>query len=423
MNLCKSHIIKGLLTCTLSATLALPCWAQDISVSMDASGSIGHDGWEKEKQFALDLVESFRNVPNTRFNIIQFASDAQNIHHFSDSQEIDDIKLSISSMEYSQGKTATRSTMQQAINNFLYESDDDKDKLSVLITDGNPYPAIEQDPCDQREALQASSISSLILGVGGSWQAAKVECLVEDPQRHVLTLNTFDDLTKSVPLISSMMATFSSDPNDTLALYLPFENTENPAQDAARSLSNTIKGDIYLQDNGVNGSAVQFDGTHEKITIEDPFKTIEVTGELTLAFWLNLQDWPTGNEIIGRFGDDTKQGTLALMLGHEGDIVFYLHNKHIIPKQKLTLHEWSHLALSYHEDKNQIRLYLNGELIMADAFSIGTKTSFAVNQPISLGKGRWNTSRYFNGQFDEFKLFNKALSETEIQTEFDAALF
>ncbi|HHE47331.1 MAG TPA: hypothetical protein ENL08_06505, partial [Bacteroidetes bacterium] len=75
----------------------------------------------------------------------------------------------------------------------------------------------------------------------------------------------------------------------------------------------------------------------------------------------------------------------------------------------LELHEWSHIAATY--DGENIRLYLNGELIAEDELE-GTITGY--NTDVSLGRlGNVNVD-YYQGIIDELRIWDHARSEEEI---------
>lgn len=74
--------------------------------------------------------------------------------------------------------------------------------------------------------------------------------------------------------------------------------------------------------------------------------------------------------------------------------------------------EWYHLAMTY--DGTTLKMYVNGQL--RDSRSIAGK--LVVNsRDISVGSDN-NAQKFFNGSIDEVKMFDKALSQTEIQTNF-----
>ena len=77
--------------------------------------------------------------------------------------------------------------------------------------------------------------------------------------------------------------------------------------------------------------------------------------------------------------------------------------------------QWHHVAGVY--DGEELRLYVDGQL---DA-SVGTSGLINVNEhPVYIGENAEHPGREWNGLIDDVRLYNYALSETEIQTLHDA---
>jgi chitodextrinase len=77
---------------------------------------------------------------------------------------------------------------------------------------------------------------------------------------------------------------------------------------------------------------------------------------------------------------------------------------------------WSHLAATY--DGGEIRLYVNGSLVASQAASGPVTTSTGVLR--IGGNSVWN--EWFAGLIDEVRVYNRALSAAEIQTDMQTAV-
>jgi len=78
----------------------------------------------------------------------------------------------------------------------------------------------------------------------------------------------------------------------------------------------------------------------------------------------------------------------------------------------LPLNTWTHLATTY--DGSALRLYVNGALVSSIAASGNIVTS---NMPLRIGGNAIWGDEYFKGRIDEVRLYNRALSQAEIQTD------
>jgi hypothetical protein len=77
---------------------------------------------------------------------------------------------------------------------------------------------------------------------------------------------------------------------------------------------------------------------------------------------------------------------------------------------------WTHLAATY--DGAMVRLYVNGVQVSSHA-QTGAISSSA--NPVQIG-GDTIYGQYFQGRIDEVRIYNRALSQAEIQTDMNAPL-
>jgi hypothetical protein len=85
-------------------------------------------------------------------------------------------------------------------------------------------------------------------------------------------------------------------------------------------------------------------------------------------------------------------------------------DKSAVGTSTLTLNTWTHLAGTY--DGTALRLYVNGALVATFA-QTGSMT--ATTGALRIGGDFSN--EFFTGLIDEVRVYNRALSQTEIQTD------
>ena len=78
---------------------------------------------------------------------------------------------------------------------------------------------------------------------------------------------------------------------------------------------------------------------------------------------------------------------------------------------QLPINTWSHLASTY--DGTTLRLYVNGTQVG----SVATTGSIEVSSGVLRIGGNTIWGEYFSGLIDEVRIYNRALSATEIQTD------
>ena len=77
----------------------------------------------------------------------------------------------------------------------------------------------------------------------------------------------------------------------------------------------------------------------------------------------------------------------------------------------IPLNTWTHLAATF--DGGSLRFYVNGSLVRTVARSGAIQTS---SSPLRIG-GNTIWGEYFRGLIDEVRIYNRALSATEIQVD------
>jgi hypothetical protein len=83
---------------------------------------------------------------------------------------------------------------------------------------------------------------------------------------------------------------------------------------------------------------------------------------------------------------------------------------------RLAANGWTHLAASY--DGATLRLYVNGVQVASRA---QTGAIVATTNPLRIGgNGVWG--EYFQGRIDEVRIYNRALSQSEIQSDMNTPL-
>jgi hypothetical protein len=160
------------------------------------------------------------------------------------------------------------------------------------------------------------------------------------------------------------------------------------------------------------GSALSFNGTNSWVTIADA-ASLDLTTGMTLEAWIKptaLSSWRT-----------------VVMKETPGDLAYVLYAYDNAPRPAVyisvsgqqstgggaapALNAWTHLAATY--DGASLRLFTNGALVSTKPQAGAMVTSA---NPLRIGgNGVWG--EYFSGLIDEVRVYNRALSQAEIQTD------
>jgi len=143
--------------------------------------------------------------------------------------------------------------------------------------------------------------------------------------------------------------------------------------------------------------------------------TLNITGGVTVAAWIKLsqggldqkiasnQDGVTGGYKMGIFSDDTAEFEIRT----SANAAFL--NRGVAGGTVLRTDDWYHVAGVYSEG-NYIRTYVNGvldrELVTTEILGTSTGAFMLGREPTG--------ANYFNGQMDDVRIYNRALTAPEV---------
>ncbi|MCI0703401.1 MAG: DUF4082 domain-containing protein [Planctomycetia bacterium] len=173
----------------------------------------------------------------------------------------------------------------------------------------------------------------------------------------------------------------------------------------------TISGATWTSSGKYSG-ALSFDGTNDWVTISDA-NSLDLTNGMTLEAWVR----PTSANNYGTALFKEKSGGLTYALygvnGSSEPPASYINSstdgeKMAEGASQLALNTWSHLAATY--DGATFSLYVNGTLVSSQSVTGSLQTS---NGVLRIG-GNSVYGDYFQGQIDDVRVYNRALSHSEI---------
>lgn len=177
-----------------------------------------------------------------------------------------------------------------------------------------------------------------------------------------------------------------------------------------------------------NTNSLQFDGSSSYVTIS-PQTGLDITGPITIEAWINPSSFgfnSAQNSIVCKHGWSSGEGGFVLRCGGTGELSFNIAGidlnhlpvswvEVISGTGILSLNNWYHVAGTF--DGNELKCYVNGNLEGTTAFqgTIAPSTSY----PLALGRLAdpvYGPDRYFSGSMDEVRIWNRALSQSEIMS-------
>lgn len=208
------------------------------------------------------------------------------------------------------------------------------------------------------------------------------------------------------------MITTASSPSGLVAAYGFDEGTGPTTADASgHGNTGTLAGAVWTSQ-GRFGGAVSFDGSGW-ISVDDA-DSLDLSNAMTLEAWLYPTAVPTGwstalmKEQPGEFDYVLYAGS---PLNQPNVFVYSGGEQGAADVSGLPLNVWTHLAGTY--DGNSLCLYVNGTLVASNAVSGSIAQS---SGPLRIG-GNAVWGEYFQGQIDEVRIYSRALSAAEIQSD------
>jgi len=173
----------------------------------------------------------------------------------------------------------------------------------------------------------------------------------------------------------------------------------------------TLNGPVEWTTEGKIGGAMAFTGPYNFVLVpNDP--SLNPTQEITIAAWIN-PSW-TGNNRILQKSTEGSDNQYRLIKEGGNNIRFHIppaSNFEVtgnIPPQG----EWTHLAATY--DGSMIRVYYDAVMVGEAAFNDDMSVS---DGPLFIGN-KWSQAPAgdeFNGIMDDVRIYNRALSQSELQ--------
>jgi glucose/arabinose dehydrogenase len=161
-----------------------------------------------------------------------------------------------------------------------------------------------------------------------------------------------------------------------------------------------------------SGSCIAFDGVDDYVRVDDT-AALQLTGDVTISAWVK----PTGARSLQSIVSKRYEYELGAI---DDTAPYPLAWSHKEPSGTLvsgplvgavTPDEWQHVVLVRDGTARQIRGYRNGVLEATSTYAVAPGTS---SYALNIGRNPGGSQR-FRGLIDEVRIYNRPLSETEIQ--------
>jgi hypothetical protein len=201
-----------------------------------------------------------------------------------------------------------------------------------------------------------------------------------------------------------------------VAAYGFDEGSGSTVSDSSGAGNNgAIQGATWVS-TGKFGKALSFNGSSSSVVVNDSV-SLHLTNGMTLEAWVYPTALGNWNEIIYKGDDDffleaatPQTAGPAVGLGSTGTYPM------LSAANPLALNAWTHVAGTY--DGSTLRIYINGVLSASVARTGAIDPS---TYALTIGADTMHGS-YYGGLIDEVRIYNRALSATEVQTDMNTPI-
>lgn len=241
-------------------------------------------------------------------------------------------------------------------------------------------------------------------------------------------------------LMVDLQIASAAGPEEALVFHLPFDEDEGQmATDVSpNGYEARIEGIAQWVKEGKVGGAMEFTAGRAFVPDDDPLDVEQLTA-MTWIFPTSISDEATchnwGSMIYQKSGasDDSVE---FVLLGGDGACLYInsgpggnkrmgpfdgadVDNSLTLPDLGIQTDKWYHITGTF--DGEDIKIYLDGELVGERAIGGGNPSIVWNDNDSSVG-GRDHNASWFVGLIDEFMLFNRALTEEEINKMMQAVI-
>ncbi len=173
------------------------------------------------------------------------------------------------------------------------------------------------------------------------------------------------------------------------------------------------------------GKAYSFDGVDGYVDVPNE-QQLRLNAPYTVSIWVNQSENNLSGEfLIGKSASHQghRNYSIEVITGRKVTFTYHQYENtpisitHDIP---LNLIEWYHILVVH--DNSQIRMYLNNDLVQSQSVTTSDVVISYLGTPQNLGIGRHtygSSDGYFNGTLDDIRIYDRALTVSEIQTLFE----
>jgi len=197
--------------------------------------------------------------------------------------------------------------------------------------------------------------------------------------------------------------------------YWSFDDWADPGRDdSGNGNDGTVHGATWTT--GKFGGALSFDGVDNYVSVSDD-AALDITGNITVSAWVYLTRGGLYQAIVTKCvssGARNNPFDFRTTWHAKPDLAFVradaVAHERVYGTVALAMGQWHHVSVRV--ENNIPDFYVNGYITGKYADTTFTRTPTGNANPLLIG--RRDDGLYFNGLIDEVRIYNRALSGSEI---------
>jgi len=182
---------------------------------------------------------------------------------------------------------------------------------------------------------------------------------------------------------------------------------------------------LYIQSLPGMDKALRFDGLNDYVDL--PIGTLLSTStSMTIATYANMAESTSSWQRIFDFGTGSANYMfLTPRQATSGTMRFAIRTTAIAEQTATALTTlpsgWHHVAVVIDSAASQVRLYMDGSLAATGPGTLPAGTSMLLPKDLGvttqnwLGRSQFTADGFYNGSLDDFRIYNRVLSEAEVR--------
>ena len=184
--------------------------------------------------------------------------------------------------------------------------------------------------------------------------------------------------------------------------------TGTVAVDSEGGHDGTVSGGAWVA--GHLGGALDFNGSSDNVLVPDA-PPLSLTSAFTLMGWINA-DALSGYQLV--FNKGTTGNNQNYWFGTTGnEITFGFHTggyrEFNTVAENLVTGQWYHIAATFDDTADDVRVYLDGAEVLADTTTFGPTPN---SESLQIGKSQ--AGEHWNGQLDDLRIYDRVLDATAL---------